>query len=242
VFAGVHRGFSPAPPGEPSSTPPETAWNAEIGARALPGAASMELTAFGSRYDNIQGQCSLSAGCVEADLDRAFTGGAAWVAGVEAAASHVVPLPGALSARFGATYTWTWSAFADGFVSTFPLWGAVSRGDRLPYVPEHQATAELAAEAPFGHVSLFGVYRGEMRDVAGQGPVDAAAALPAAFTLDLAVEGRLTPNVRAYALARNLTGTAVVESLRPFGARPGGPFTVMAGVKVGAAGPGDGGR
>jgi hypothetical protein len=33
-------------------------------------------------------------------------------------------------------------------------------------------------------------------------------------------------------VVRNLTNTVTVESLRPYGARPGAPLAVMAGVKV----------
>ena len=231
AFAGVHRGFSPVAPGSDPDQEPETAWNAEVGARANPGRTYVEVVGFGSAYDNIQGQCTLSAGCVD-DVERQYNGGEALVAGAESVLTHTVPLPHDLKLVGSASYTFTWSQFQSGFVSDFPLWGTVSAGDRLPYVPEHQGGFELVVESPRASLGVTGALRGDMRDVAGQGSIPEEERIPATAVFDLAADVRATDQLKVYLQVRNFTDAATVESLRPFGARPGAPLTVMVGVKV----------
>lgn len=235
TFAGVHRGISPVPPGEPEDALAETAWNAEAGVRLYPGATAAELIGFGSAYANLSGQCTLSAGCADNDLDRQFSGGQAWVAGVESALSQELELPAGLLLEGMCTYTWTWSSFATDFVSDFPQWGTVTEGDRLPYVPEHQGAMELVLTAPRASLGGTATWRSAMRDVASQGPIPDRELIPASFVLDVEGRARLSPRVEAYAIVRNATNAVSVESLRPYGARPGAPRAILAGVKVGSA-------
>jgi Fe(3+) dicitrate transport protein len=225
---------------------PETAWNAELGARAYPsyawGATYAEVTGFGSRYDNLVGQCTLSAGCAEADLDRPFSGGTALVAGVEATLAQDVTLPRGRSLRAEGAWTWTRAAFAASFESEFPQWGDVRAGDALPYVPTQQGSASVTLRGPRGAVGGSVSHRGGMRDVAGSGEVDPRASVPSATVVDLHAEWGIpgrgeAPGAKVYAVARNALDTVTYESLRPFGVRPGAPRTVIVGVKVTPTGP-----
>lgn len=236
AFVGAHRGFSPVAPGADAEVLPETAWNAEAGVRLAPGRTWAELVGYGSRYDNVQGTCTLSAGCLEDAVDRQYNGGEVWVAGVEAVLGQGVQLPhdGTVDAR--ASYTFTWSAFQTDFVSAFPLWGEVSAGDRLPYVPEHQGSVELVWTGRHAGLGVTGALRGAMRDLAGQGPIPEAERIPASATFDISGDVRISERVRAYALVRNVTDSATVVSLRPYGARPDAPRTVLVGVKITPAG------
>jgi Fe(3+) dicitrate transport protein len=232
TFVGVHRGFSPVAPGSDAATEPETAWNAELGARLNPGSTYAEVAAFGSWYENIHGQCTLSAGCIDRESDRQFNGGEAFVAGVESVLTQELPLPHQTTLAGSLSYTYTWTAFQSDFISEFPQWGTVSEGDELPYVPAHQGGFELRYETPRVGLALSGALRGEMRDVAGQGEVPDEELIPASATFDLAGDFRINDRVKLYTVVRNLTNTVTVESLRPYGARPGAPLAVMAGVKV----------
>lgn len=239
-FAGLHRGFSPVAPGAAADERPETAWNGEAGVRLAPGSTYADLAGYGSHYDNVQGTCTLSAGCRDAAVDRPYNGGEAWVAGIEGALAHQVLLPRDATLDARAAYTWTWSAFQTAFVSDFPLWGPVEAGDRLPYVPEHQGFVEVVLATRKAGLGLTGGLRGAMRDVAGQGPIPEADRIPPTATFDVSADWRLTGEVRVYGLVRNLTGAAAVVSLRPYGARPDAPRVVMVGVKVTPAGAPDG--
>ncbi|MES2644282.1 MAG: TonB-dependent receptor [Myxococcota bacterium] len=232
AFAGVHRGFSPVPPGEAADVPPETAWNAELGARIFPGQTYVEVVGFGSAYQNLYGQCTLSSGCADDQVDSQFAGGEALVGGVESILSHELLLPRDMSLRGNATYTYTWSAFQSGFVSEFPQWGTVQEGDRLPYVPEHQGAVEVLFTMPRASLGVTSTLRGAMRDVAGQGDIPREELLPTAVVFDIAADVRVTDQVTAYLVARNVTDAVTLESLRPFGARPGAPRTILVGVKV----------
>jgi len=231
-FVGAHRGFSPVPPGAEPDQGPETAWNGEAGARLAPGNSYAELVGFGSYYDNVQGTCTLSAGCLDAAVERPYNGGAAWVAGVEAALAQRIPLPREASLDARAGYTYTWSAFQTSFVSDYPLWGTVEEGDRLPYVPEHQGSVELVLATRKAGLGVTGSLRGPMRDVAGQGPIPEIERVPATATFDLSADWSFTEELRLYGLVRNLTDAATVVSLRPYGARPDAPRAFVLGLKL----------
>jgi len=231
VLGGVHRGFSPVAPGSSEDTLPETAWNAEAGLRAYSGPFSAELVGFGSLYDNVYGQCSLSAGCADEAVDTQYNGGEAWVAGVESGLGHGVELPRSLFLSARLTYTYTYAAFQSEFYSDFPQWGYVQVGDELPYVPGHQGAAEVELEGRRARITIGGTHRGQMRDVAGQGKVPTTERLPAATVFDISTDVDITRSASAYLLVRNVLDTVTLESLRPYGARPGAPLTVMLGLK-----------
>jgi Fe(3+) dicitrate transport protein len=231
-IAGLHRGFSPVAPGQDPSIDPELAWNGEAGFRLTPGETATELVGFWSEYDNLSGSCTLSGGCADDQIDQQYNGGEARVMGLEAGARHVVLLPWEAAFVLGANYTFTHATFRTGFTSGFPQWGSITPGDELPYVPAHQASAGVTYDAARGSIGISGTYRGAMRDVAGQGPI-AEADIPAATLFDLAGELALTKRIRAYVTVTNFTDAAVLESWRPFGARPAAPFLALAGIKVG---------
>jgi Fe(3+) dicitrate transport protein len=232
LFAGAHRGFSPVAPGEPVETRPESAWSYELGARAGRG-GQVDVVGFFSDYDNLTGQCTLSGGCAESQLDRQLNGGRAFVWGLEALLRDAWALPQQLELSGELSYTWTGSRFRAGFVSEFPQFGTVEAGDHLPYLPEHQGAARLTLSHPRVSLTVGGNLRGPMRDVAGQGPIADEARIPTAFLLDMAAHVHITRLVEGYLTVTNLGNTAVLESFRPFGARPAAPVQGMIGVKVG---------
>lgn len=233
VFGGVHRGFSPIVPGSNPNVAPETAWNTELGFRAIGGQTHAEIVGFFSDYDNLTGQCTLSGGCVESQLDQQFNGGRAWVYGVETLASHRLLLPERVTVDLSAGWTYTGTEFRTGFSSEYPQWGQVEIGDALPYVPTHQGSATVAAEHPRGGLALTATGRSALRDTAGQGPDDLGL-IPGSLILDLAGHVQVTPHVRGLFTVTNLTDAVVLESWRPYGARPGAPLQVTIGVRAGS--------
>lgn len=135
-----------------------------------------------------------------------------------------------MSLPFGVAYTLTQSRFQHSFSSTF--WGDVIEGDELPYLPEHQ----LAVSAGVKHSRWEGEatvrYRGETRDVAGQGPIDPAVVAEALLTIDLSAHARIRPWAELYATCSNLLDEQVIISRRPYGARPNPPRMVTVGYKA----------
>lgn len=232
IFAGAHRGFSPVPPGSAAETAPETAWNYEVGGRLTTASARAELVGFYSDYQNITGQCTLSGGCLDAQLDRQFSGGEAVVRGFEASAEKLMDLRVGWNLRLGAAYAWTDARFSSSFVSDFPQYGSVQRGFMLPYVPVHQGSGSLTLSHESGHVSATYSGRSGMRNQAG--PQDQAEehTIPSHHTIDLAGEVQVSKSVALYASVSNLTDEQRVASWRPFGARPSHPRQWFAGVKA----------
>ena len=232
LFAGVHRGFTPVPPGQDPNVRPESSVNLEAGLRLSPQSTFVELVGFFNDYANIAGQCTFSGGCTDAQVGQQFNGGAAHVYGAELRAAQAVPLGPSVSAEAELTYTFTSSRFLTGFLSGFPQFGNVAIGDRLPYVPEHQGAARFTVNHPLGDVSLAATGRSAMRDVAGQGVIPDRERIDAMAILDLGATLNVTPHVDTYLTIHNLTNTRYVESIRPYGLRPGLPFQAMIGVRA----------
>jgi Fe(3+) dicitrate transport protein len=232
LLGGVHRGFSPLAPGDDVDARPETAWNSELGARVATASTQAELVGFLSAYDNLTGQCTLSGGCSQQDLDRQLDGGAAFVWGTELLVTHRQLLPAHLALVGQLSYTWTGSAFRTGFVSDFPQFGTVDPGDHLPYVPEHQGGARLTLEHRWGSATAALALVGPLRDVAGQGPIPVEARIPTTAVLDLSADAQITPAIATYLTITNLTNTAWLASLRPAGGRPLAPIQGMIGLKL----------
>lgn len=231
VFGGVHRGYSPVSPGQASEIRPESSVNLEGGVRASDGDLKAELVGYFNRYTNLTGQCTLSGGCDDTQIDQQFNGGKAWVYGLEAIGGQTFRLPGRLTLPVSFTYTLSLSQFRTGFVSGFPQFGTVSIGDALPYVPEHQGGARVGLSHDRFSIDVGLSGRSGMRDTAGQGELTDAD-LPAQLLLDVAAHVPLSKHLEAYGTVTNLTNNRVVESWRPFGARPSAPRQFMVGVKA----------
>jgi Fe(3+) dicitrate transport protein len=236
LYAGSYRGFSPVAPGQPAEVRPETAWNHEAGLRWDTGDRHAELTAFFNDYANIVGACAISAGCTDPTaLDAQFNGGRAWIRGLEALVGDRLPLAGAWSLPVDASYALTDGRFLSTFSSAFPQYGEVATGDRLPYVPVHQAAGRLALAHPRGELGAAATHRSEMLDSAGLFTEPDPARIPAFLQVDLSARVQLGAAAALYATATNLLDNRAVASWRPFGARPAPPRTVMVGLKLGAA-------
>ncbi len=232
LFAGSYRGFSPVAPGQPEDIQPEISWNSELGARAVGTGGNLEVVGFFNQYQNIVGACTLSGGCDGAQLDTQFNGGEARVLGLETLGGTTVMLPGAFSLPLSFTYTFTQAQFQTTFDSDFPQYGEVRRGDYLPYLPQHQGSAQLALAHPRFDLGLGMSARSGMLDRAGIYPARDTD-IPALVLLDASARVWATDWLQVYATGSNLTGETATTSWRPLGARPTAPRQFMVGIKVG---------
>jgi Fe(3+) dicitrate transport protein len=232
VFAGVHQGFSPVPPGQPDIVRPEKSVSYEAGARWSPRRFRAEIIGFYNDYTNLTNICTFASGCVEENLDQQFDGGAARVIGVEAYAESEIKVRENLAIPGRIAYTFTDARFSTDFQSADPIFGDVHSGDELPYVPKHQLTASIGVEMPRWGVNLSGTYAGRMREIAGQGEPAEGTATDDYFLLDVAANVRPLRWLTVYGVARNLLDTTYIASRRPYGARPGAPRWLQLGVKI----------
>ncbi|MEX1361971.1 MAG: TonB-dependent receptor, partial [Nannocystaceae bacterium] len=232
VFGGVHRGFSPVAPGQPSTVDAEVATNYELGTRAVFKGLWAEAVGFFSDYDNMLGNCTFSAGCVDGDGSQQFNAGRVFTYGVETLARYRHRFDSGFGFEVGAQYTYTGSSFREAFTSGNPQLGEVERGDELPYVPKHIAGGSVGVGGRVWSVNVSPSYTSLMRDVAGQGTVPDGERIPGFFVLDVGAEVRVLQRFRIYTQVGNVTNNAYAASLRPFGLRPGAPLTFMVGVKA----------
>lgn len=234
LLAGVHRGFSPAPPGG-GDADPEFSVNYEAGARYFrPGSRSLlEVVGFVSDYDNLLAICTLSGGCPPDRLGEATNTGRVLVYGVEAVVAHEHEMSD-VGLRFPLrlTYTYTGSRFQEDFFSSDPQYGQVSEGDDLPYVPNHQLVVRAGVAMDAWGVNLIGRYVGAMEEIASEvDPLLSDLDTDAYFMLDAEAHYRPTEAAKIYVQLRNVTATEPVLSHRPFGARPANPFLAQVGFE-----------
>jgi Fe(3+) dicitrate transport protein len=231
LLAGVHKGFSPVAPEQARFARPEESVNYEAGARWSTRRARAEVVGFFNDYSNLTNLCTFSSGCVGGNVDRQFDGGRARIAGAEVyGEAELVPARG-YTVPLRASYTYTYTEFLTSFQSADPQFGDVRRGDELPYVPPHQASGSVGLEhAPWG-LNVGATYVDSMRETAGQGTPLAGSLTDAYFLVDASVRYRILPEVELYVNGRNLTDDRYIASRRPFGARPGAPRWILAGVR-----------
>ncbi|WP_437314223.1 TonB-dependent receptor domain-containing protein [Sorangium sp. So ce385] len=231
LLAGVYRGFSPPAPGSDEHVEPELSVNYEGGARFADGPLRAEIIGYYNDYSNITDVCTLSSGCLDADLDRQYDAGEARIYGVEAYVEHEVPL-GQLKLPITAAYTLTQTEFLTSFTSDDPIFGRVAKGDEMPYVPRHQASLSVGVEHERAGVVVGGSYVSAMREKAGGEPMSQALATDEQLVFDVSAKVRIVGPLVLYANARNVLGSQYIVSRRPFGARPNAPRWIQVGAKA----------
>ncbi|MGE3675535.1 MAG: TonB-dependent receptor family protein [Polyangiaceae bacterium] len=232
VLAGAYRGFSPPAPGSAEYVDPELSINYEAGARYAKGRTLLEAVGFYNDYSNLTDVCTFSSGCLNDDLDRQFDAGEARIFGLESTAQHELQLPGSFKAPLAAAYTLTFSEFESSFESDDPIFGSVTQGDEVPYVPRHQLHLEAGLEHSRAGGSLAFNYVAATREVAGSEPLNDSLATDPQAWLDAAAFIHLTPGIKLYTNVRNLTNAHFIVGHRPYGARPNAPRWVQVGLKA----------
>ena len=228
LLAGIYRGFSPAGPGS-RDVDPEQSVNLEYGIRYATPSLRFEAIGFFSDYENLIGRCRVSdSGC---QAGEEFNGGRVEIAGAEIVGWARFGLTQALALEFDVTYTYSESAFQTSFLSQFPQWGLVRRGDELPYLPEHIGRA--SARLMTGRWEASAAVRGQaqMREEPGYESLEDGLHADGFLVLDLALSRRFGDATLVQFLVGNATDEAAIVSHRPFGARPNRPRSLVARIK-----------
>jgi Fe(3+) dicitrate transport protein len=81
-------------------------------------------------------------------------------------------------------------------------------------------------------VNVAGTYVDKTREIAGDGPLEPSLTTDAYFLLDASAKLILSEHWELSLNARNLLDETYIASRRPFGARPGAPRWMQAGVRA----------
>ncbi|MGQ3205975.1 TonB-dependent receptor family protein [Sphingopyxis sp.] len=231
IIAGAHRGF--ASPGPGSDVDPETSWNYEAGVKLGNGGWHADLIGFLNDYSNLVGTCTASTGgnCIIGDQ---FSGGAVDVRGIEATAgrtlgaveTHGFEVPVSIS------YTYTDARFKTSFESGYDLWGSVTAGDELPYIPRHQMTVNAGVELKGARLNTTLNWVNKARATAGSGPIPVANRIDDRVLVDLSMEVDLIRSISLFGNIQNLFDVPYNVAFSPAGARPGAPLLALGGFRA----------
>ncbi len=232
VLGGVHRGFSPVAPGQAAAVEPELSISYEAGARVHheEWKIDAEAIAFFNDYSNVLLNCTGSSAC--AMLDSQFNGGSANIAGFELMYAQSLRVSDHVAIPVRGTYTFTHARLDDAAVgiTSPPEFAGAQDGDFIPYLPMHQAAAELGIDWDRLRVRLNGVYVGEMLERVGDWGEETTT--DRYLMLDVVGHYRLIERAELYVQLENVTNAQPIVSRRPYGARPVRPFQASVGLKV----------
>lgn len=234
LFAGVMRGFAPVAPGQAANVQPEDSVNYEVGLRLThpESRTGGQLSAFVNDYSNFLQQCSFSAGCANEDVDTMANAGSVLVAGLDARLSSDIRV-GDVTIPLRGAYTFTWTELQEAIRSSpNPAFANGQPGDRLPYIPMHQVSAQAGLELRDFGVNVSGSFVSEMWEAVGRGDDATVPRTDPYFLLDAIAYLRIFDHMRLYVRGENLTYTRAIVSRHPFGARPTRPFQLQVGVRV----------
>jgi len=228
LFGGVHKGFSP--PSNQEGQKAEESINYELGTRFLVGKLRGELVAFYNDYTNLLGS-DLAATGGTGSLEQ-FNAGEVAVSGIELLLNYDLLSKNktfSLPLTFG--YTFTNTEFLNSFGSDDGLWGEVTEGDQLPYIPEHQFNIALSLEHTKYELNLSGRYNGEFRTLAGSGDIPSNELVSSNFIIDFSAKYHFSKNLSATGNIINMLDETYAVSRVPAGLRPGHPFGANLGLE-----------
>ena len=228
LFGGIHKGFSP--PGSEDGEQPEESINYELGTRFTLGKLRGEIVGFYNDYDNLLGN-DLAATGGTGSLDQ-FNAGEVSVSGLELLLNYDLLAESPkfkLPLTFG--YTFTNAEFLNSFGSDAGIWGVVSEGDELPYIPRHQFNVMLSLEHQKYELNLSGRYNGEFRTLSGSGDIPANELVASNFIIDFSGKYHLSKKLSLNANIINMLDEVYAVSRVPEGLRPGHPFGASLGFE-----------
>ncbi len=226
LLFGVHEGFVPTTPKEGIEVNIENSVNYEFGGRYNDGNYSVEAVVFYNDMSNLKESCSFSAASSCGDsLDSEFNGGEVDVYGLEFTTSTQFTLTKQIDMPVSVVYTYSDSEFKTSFDSDFPMWGSITAGDSVPYLPEHQLTLNLGLAGDNWDVNLIARYLDEMLEASGTGVTLEGYTTKAYSVVDLSASYYLRglgfgDIGKLYFKADNIFDTEEIVSRRPYGARP----------------------
>ena len=226
LLAGVHKGFT-----APSNAPDvkeEKAINYELGLRYASNGLRGEVIGFLSDYDNILGECTSSSG-TDCTVGDAFNGDAATVAGVEALLSVNLTPDRTFNTPLSFAYTYIDAEF-DTDISGTDFFGDVSKGDPIPYIPEHQLRVSAGIELSRWRAYVSANYVDEVCVRASCGDFERT---DDTLIVDIAAHYLFTDRISLFGRMENITGEEDILGRHPYGARPNKNRTVIGGVRIG---------
>ena len=222
LLAGINQGVTLVGPGQDDEIKPEEALNQEIGFRYSRNSLLVQSIAFRSDYSNIKGTCSVSSGCTGTDLDREFNGGEALIQGLELSVRDRISFSS--GDLFGnLSYTYTDATFSADTSSQNPEWGVgdIVSGDPLPYISEHNFSAQIGFATQDWELALSYHNKSEMYDQAIE---EGRYTIPSYSVIDFNAAWNFTPEQQAFIKADNILDQDYVVAARPYGLRPGKPL------------------
>ncbi len=228
LFGGIHKGFSP--PGNQEDEKPEESINYELGTRFNLGKLRGEFVGFYNDYSNLLGS-DLAATGGTGSLDQ-FNAGEVKVNGIELLLNYnLARKMSEFSLPFSFGYTFTNTEFLNSFGSSDSLWGTVTAGDELPYIPKHQFNAALSLEHNKFEINLNARYNGEFRTLAGSGEIPNNEKVASNFIVDLSGKYYINKRLNLTTNIINLLDNTYAVSRVPAGLRPGHPFGIYGGLE-----------
>jgi Fe(3+) dicitrate transport protein len=232
LFFGVHEGFVPTSPKEPTNVKIENSINYELGARYHDESSQLEAVIFYNDIENLKESCSFStASLCQDNTDGEFNSGEANVIGLELSAKHTYELSADYDLPVLLSYTYTRGEFDSAFSSDFSMWGDVKVGDTLPYLPENQLTLDIGLAANNWQVNLITRYIGEMKEASGENVLLSGVTTQALTIVDMAASYELGDMGSIYLKLDNLLDNQEIVSRRPYGARPSKPRSASVGYQ-----------
>ncbi|MCG5053086.1 MAG: TonB-dependent receptor [Myxococcales bacterium] len=227
VVAGVHRGYSPPSPRDLAAQA-EQSTNFDAGLRYERGLYRAEVIGFWNEYENLTAICTESSGCLDADVGNQTNAGGARIRGFEVF-GQTEYRRGQTTVPLVLAYTFTHAQFLESFASNDPIFGSVTAGDDIPYVPRHQLSVTAGVERPLGGLTLSLLHVSQMYDAPASQL--AVAKTDNLTVIDAGAHLNLPRNAQIYLQVRNALDEAAIVSFRPFGARPNAPRWVQAGAR-----------
>jgi Fe(3+) dicitrate transport protein len=229
IFGGVHKGFSP--PGNAPGEKAEFSINYELGSRFGKEKLRGEMIGFLNDYSNLLGS-DLAASGGTGSLDQ-FNAGAVKVSGLELQLNYNFSDPNAkIQTPIALAYTLTNAIFQNSFGSTQGIWGTVSEGDRVPYIPQQQLSITGGLEHQRYALNMNARYNGAFDTQAANGGIDDTLRLDDNIVIDLSLRYHLNSTISLTANVINLFDEVYATARVPSGLRPGHPFGIYTGVIV----------
>ena len=130
------------------------------------------------------------------------------------------------------SYTLTNAIFKSDFGSTQGIWGEVSTGDRVPYIPQHQLNVGTSLIHKDFEMNFNLRYNGPFETQASNNGTGNTFPIPGNLVVDLSVKYPITPQVNLTAKTINLFNNEYAVARVPAGFRPGHPFGIYAGIEI----------
>ena len=103
------------------------------------------------------------------------------------------------SVPFSLSYTLTNAKFLTDFGSTQDIWGEVSNGDRIPYIPQHQLNSSLSFITDKIDININANYNGEFSTIA-----DGSEKIQSYFIVDMSINYKIKSNITLKSKILNL--------------------------------------